>query len=137
MSVPTEEEILKSLFDLHGSLIKDTVHMKTGGDLVKLLEKFETLSNEIQDYFDRVQSTTNSKELEPLFQIIGDPSTLSDEARVNCKNWTIMMFETYPTVINRDHMMNLQKNASTSTDGVPAAETEDTDEDETMQTWDD
>jgi hypothetical protein len=134
MSVPTEQEILKSLFDLHESLVKDTVHMKTGGDLVNLLEKFETLSREIQDYFDRVPSTTNSKELEPLFQIIGDPSTLSDEARVNCKNWTVMMFETYPTVINPGHMRNLEKFASTSTDGVPAVETEDTDEDETMQT---
>ena len=130
MGVTTEEDILKSLFDLHGSLVKDTVHMKTGGDLVKLLEKFETLSNEIQDYFDRVPSTTNSKELEPLFQIIGDPSTLSDEARLNCKNWTIMMFETYPTVITPAHFQNLAQNAATLTDGVPAAETEDTDEDE-------
>lgn len=135
MGVTTEKDILKSLFDLHGSLLKDTVHMKTGGDLVKLLEKFETLSNEIQDYFDRVPSTTNSKELEPLFQIIGDPSTLSDEARLNCKNWTIMMFETYPTVITPGHFQNLAQNAPTLTDGVPAAQTEDTDE--TMQTWDD
>lgn len=135
MGVTTEEDILTALFDLHESLVKDTVHMKTGGDLVELLQKFETLSSEIQDYLDHQPSTQNSKELEPLFEVIGDPSTLSDEAKVNCKNWTIMMFETYPTVINREHMNNLRKNESTSTDGVPAAEAKDTDE--TVQTWDD
>ena len=129
-----EEEFLNAVFDLHESFIKDTVNMKTGGDLVKLLETFENLSKEIQDYLDRVPSTTNSKELKPLFLGIGDPSTLTDEAKVNCKNWTIMIFETYPTVIDRKHMMNLQKNASILTDGVSAAETEDTDE--TLQTWD-
>lgn len=107
--------------------------MKTGGDLVELLQKFETLSSEIQDYLDHQPSTQNSKELEPLFEVIGDPSTLSDEAKVNCKNWTVMMFETYPTVINPKHMVNLRNNASTSTDGVPEAK----DTDETVQTWDD
>ena len=126
-----EEDILTALFDLHESFVKDTVHMKTGGDLVELLKKFVTLSGEIQDYLDHQPSTQNSKELEQLFEVIGDPSTLSDEAKVNCKNWTIMMFETYPTVINREHMVNLRKNASTSTDGVPEAK----DTDETVQTW--
>ena len=125
MAATHEEQILKALFDLHGSLVKSTVNMKDPDDLVALLNKFSHLSVEVQDYLDGNTATTNSKELSPIFSAIGDPSQLSPEAKTNCRNWTIMMFETYPTVINEDHMVNLMKNAATLPDG-PATPDEDT-----------
>lgn len=125
MGVPREEEILQALFDLHGSLVKSTVNMKDPDDLTKLLNKFSVLSAQLQDYLDGHVTATNSQELSQVLSVIGDPSTLSPEAKANCRNWTIMMFETYPTVINEDHMMNLMKNAATLPDGPDASEAED------------
>lgn len=124
-----QEQILRVLFDLHGSLVKKTIDMKDPSDLSELLNKFSDLSSEINDYLEGSPISTNSQELTTLFTTIGDPSQLSPEVKAVCQNWTIMMFETYPTVITPDHFHNLAQNAATLSDGSSEAEPEDTEED--------
>jgi hypothetical protein len=120
-----EEDILRALFDIHESLLNSTVTMKDPNDLAILLEKFSVLSSELNDYLEGRTISTSSPELSKITSVIGNPSTLSPEAKTNCSTWIIMMFETYPTVINISHFENLMKNAETLTDGSTEAEAED------------
>ena len=114
-SSSAEEQILNALLDLHGSYVKGTVLMKDPSELIDLLSRFSDMSIEIQDHLNG-QPHSVSKELEPLFSLI-ESTKLSPEAKTNCLNWTVMIFETYPTVIDKSHFENLMKNAYVSADG--------------------
>jgi hypothetical protein len=128
------EKQLNSLLDLHGTYaprLRDTVNMKDPAELNELLEEMASVADEIEDYLDNRPREKNTEALAEIFSNIQEMKNFSPREQIiesaKCRNWAIMIFKMYPTVIDPKHLKTLIENTTEPVDGSVTPTLEDDD----------
>ena len=137
-------QLLELLFDVHDTYttkLRDTVNMKDPAELNELLEEMAGVADEIEDYLDNRPREKNTQALSHIYSNIQEIKHSAPRDKIiesaKCRNWAIMIFKMYPTVIDRNHLKTLIENTAEPVDGSVTPTLEDDDgEDEAVQEGD-